>query len=79
MLKKLFYASANRYGATPDTVDFYWNEVVREYSAKGRFYHTLDHLEHVVTLIYEHRSAVRRWDILLMAAVFHDIVYDPTA
>ena len=79
MVKDLFYASAKKYGATPETVDFYWNEVVREYSSEGRYHHTLEHLEFVVGLLYEHRSVIRRWDILLLAAIYHDINYDTTA
>jgi predicted metal-dependent HD superfamily phosphohydrolase len=79
MLKNLFDSSAKKYGVNPETVDFYWNEVVRDYSTEGRYYHTIDHLEYVVNLLYEYRSSIRRWDILLMAAVYHDIVYDPAA
>jgi len=79
MIKDLFYASAMKYGATPKTVDFYWGEVVRDYSANGRYHHTLDHLEYMAVLLDEFRSNVRRWDVLLMAVVYHDLVYDPAA
>ncbi len=79
MVKDLFYASAKKYGATPETVNFYWGEVVRDYSAEGRHYHTIDHLEDMVVLLDEFRSWVRRWDILLMAVIYHDLSYDPAA
>ena len=79
MVKNLFYTSARKYGATLETVDFYWGEVVRDYSAEGRHYHTLNHLEYMAELLHSFKSSVRRWDILLMAVIYHDLVYDPSA
>lgn len=60
-------------GALTDEVWERWNE-------KHRHYHTMEHLEKLLDLI----EASEAWKMhekqqLALAAIFHDIVYDPTA
>ena len=58
---------------TPEAVVAYWN-------GPGRFYHSLSHLDDLLRQIREKEglSAVDV-DKLTLAAIFHDIIYDPQA
>ena len=49
------------------------------YSGKGRFYHTLKHLENCLNEFRAVESQIKNPDAALMAILFHDIVYEPTA
>lgn len=57
----------------------WWNRVVEQYSEAGRYYHTLTHLHHMLTLKNNISSHLHRPGLLLLAVFFHDIVYDPRA
>lgn len=51
------------------------SDVINRYDEHHRFYHTLQHIEHVL----KHLQAkdVLKHNELFLAAVFHDIIYDP--
>lgn len=51
-------------------------QVLQHYQQNHRHYHTLNHIEDVLKAIEQ--SGGLENDILFMAAVFHDIVYNPT-
>jgi pantetheine-phosphate adenylyltransferase len=51
----------------------------RCYSEEGRFYHNLKHLELCLTEFREIETKLRDSKAVLMALLFHDIVYDPQA
>lgn len=47
------------------------------YREPHRYYHNLNHLEEICQLILNEHEAGTNRDILLVAAVFHDIIYNP--
>lgn len=49
--------------------------VLERYSEPHRFYHTLDHLDEIWQLLEAQGYGDN--DVLLLATVFHDIIYDP--
>ncbi|WP_158828458.1 adenylyltransferase/cytidyltransferase family protein [Mucilaginibacter lacusdianchii] len=51
------------------------DEVLQRYTEPHRFYHTLDHLNDIFQQITERRLVDN--DALLLATVYHDVVYDP--
>jgi predicted metal-dependent HD superfamily phosphohydrolase len=61
-------------------IDITVEEVIKRYSENHRFWHTLEHLEDVMLKIYYLLGNTITWNeykILLVVAIFHDIVYDP--
>ncbi|MDR3054966.1 MAG: hypothetical protein LBU53_06130 [Zoogloeaceae bacterium] len=82
-LSREFTALLGRYTANTRLRDTLWREISRAYSAQGRHYHTLAHLEH---MLYELRGfqrkvseTIRDWDSLLFALYYHDLVYVPAS
>ena len=50
--------------------------VCAAYTSPERHYHNLCHLGHLVRELETVRDAVSDWNLLLLAAAYHDIVYD---
>lgn len=51
------------------------SDVINLYEEPHRFYHTLAHIEDVLKQLHE--ADLLKHDELFLAAVFHDIIYDP--
>jgi len=51
------------------------SDVINLYDEPHRFYHTLDHIEDVLKQL--HDTDLLKHDEVFIAAVFHDIVYNP--
>jgi pantetheine-phosphate adenylyltransferase len=51
------------------------SDLINAYEEPHRFYHTLEHIEFVLKQL--HDTGLLKHDEVFLAAVFHDIVYDP--
>lgn len=56
--------------------DAKWKEVVDAYSAKGRYYHNLDHIAYMMAKALEVQHLIQEWDVFAFSIFYHDIVYD---
>lgn len=52
-----------------------WHELVEAYSQPHRRYHTLAHLQHVLSHLVEVEQLFKDWDAALFALFYHDVVY----
>jgi predicted metal-dependent HD superfamily phosphohydrolase len=64
---------------TPDVAAAMGRDLWARYGENGRFYHNRDHLYHVLTTIKAICAPARPDLALLLAAWYHDAVYDPRA
>jgi predicted metal-dependent HD superfamily phosphohydrolase len=53
------------------------DELVRAYSEPHRHYHTTEHIASLLRLMDEHGQGVIDRDAMVLAMLFHDVVYDP--
>jgi predicted metal-dependent HD superfamily phosphohydrolase len=53
------------------------DEIVRAYGEPHRHYHTLDHIAQLIELFERHGEGFAERDPVLLAILFHDVVYDP--
>jgi predicted metal-dependent HD superfamily phosphohydrolase len=60
----------------PSWMEFF--RILWAYSSKGRFYHTLKHLEHGLRFIANNHANARAVHIAKLAYFYHDIVYNAT-
>jgi predicted metal-dependent HD superfamily phosphohydrolase len=63
----------------PDVAVTIGDDLLARYGENGRFYHNRDHLYHVLTTITAICAPVQPAPALLLAAWYHDAVYDPRA
>jgi predicted metal-dependent HD superfamily phosphohydrolase/GrpB-like predicted nucleotidyltransferase (UPF0157 family) len=63
----------------PAVADRTFEEIVEAYSCPGRFYHTLDHVRHVLQEVEVIGSEAKHPNAVRLAAWLHDVVYDSRA
>lgn len=68
-----------RCGAPPAPAAALYPHITAYYSAPGRFYHTLAHVGHVLTVVAALASCAEHADTVRLAAWLHDLVYEPAA
>ncbi len=56
----------------------YWNELRERYLEGGRFYHNLIHIANVYKALTPVKNEIEDWEVLVLAVLYHDIVYDVT-
>jgi len=63
------------YSGSTATADALWAEAVQLYTGPTRFYHNLEHLSNFYNQLSKCRELVKDWDALILAMVYHDIIY----
>lgn len=76
MLKETFISLLSNYTANEAAIAALWSEIEKNYSASKRHYHTLCHLEEVLSRLQEAKEMIAHWDAILFALFYHDIVYN---
>ena len=66
-------------GIVPTRQAAMWNELVERHAETWRHYHTLAHVEALVVTLVQHEESLQSPAQVLMAAFFHDAIYDPRA
>lgn len=56
--------------------DRLWNDITRAYSACGRHYHTMQHLEQLYGTLSALKDQLNDAEVVWLALCYHDIVYD---
>jgi predicted metal-dependent HD superfamily phosphohydrolase len=51
-------------------------EVHTQYSKQNRYYHTLEHLDHLVRELSSIRTQIDDWLTLVFSVAYHDIIYN---
>jgi predicted metal-dependent HD superfamily phosphohydrolase len=74
-LKEIFSNLLINYTTNSSLINELWDEVEKNYSGKKRHYHTLLHLENLLTKLTEVKSEIQNWDSILFTLFYHDIIY----
>ncbi|WP_034261741.1 HD domain-containing protein [Altibacter lentus] len=77
MLKASFYNMMSAYTSNRKYIDHCWQEIELKYSHRSRYYHTLAHLEMMLSELKNVLSQVHHQDTLRFAIYYHDIIYKP--
>ena len=75
MLKTIFIDLVLRYKDNPVHAEKLWKEIEDTYSSKSRHYHTLQHLEMMLTALGPIKKQIADWDTLAFTVFYHDFVY----
>lgn len=76
-LSQIFAHACANFHAPDKVVTRLWHELQDAYSSKGRYYHTLDHLNVMSNALFEALPDVSQKPWLVFALFYHDIVYKP--
>ncbi len=75
MLTDIFLKLAAKYTSDQNLANQLWLEIFTKYSDPKRHYHTIAHLEKIISELMEVRDQIVIWDTTLFAAFYHDIIY----
>lgn len=76
MLKEAFIELLKNYTDNNFLANELWNEIAKNYSSNKRYYHTLQHLENLLTQLTEVKGEIQNWDTILFTLYYHDIIYN---
>ncbi|NUY80112.1 hypothetical protein HUK80_04330 [Flavobacterium sp. MAH-1] len=77
MLRETFFVLTKPFCSEEKQTEL-WSEIEKSHSKKGRFYHDLSHLEHLLKTLSEIKSKISDWETTLFCLFYHDIVYKAT-
>lgn len=77
MLRNTFIELLKNYTKDDSLIDHLWTEIVEQYAAHNRYYHTLQHLDNLLLLLIDLKEKIKNWDVILFTLYYHDIIYDP--
>ncbi|KAF2518632.1 hypothetical protein E0W68_07700 [Flavobacterium salilacus subsp. salilacus] len=75
-MKDIFYELFGSYTDNPSLTKELWIEIETNYSARGRHYHTIQHLENMYNELNECHDEIADRDTILFSLFYHDIIYD---
>ncbi|ELY2018146.1 hypothetical protein SL053_002061 [Flavobacterium psychrophilum] len=76
VLKETFIRLLKNYTDNECLPNELWTEIEKNYSGKKRHYHTLHHLDNLLTLLTEIKGEIQNWDTILFTLYYHDIIYN---
>ena len=63
------------FSSSGDNASKLWQEIERQYSDPSRHYHTLVHLQNLISELLPVQSKFKNWNVVVFAVVYHDIIY----
>lgn len=78
-LRRKWHELLAAWSVNPAQANRTFEDVCRQYSGPGRFYHALDHVENVLGIVEGLGSRARNLNTVKLAAWLHDVIYDSRA
>jgi len=76
MIKTEFLKSLQNYSSDSEQCLAMWERVEKEYTSSDRHYHTLNHLDNLLTELADNKEEFASWDVIVFAIAYHDVVYN---
>lgn len=77
--RQAFFDALASYKVADNIANGIWGEVEHAYTDPIRFYHNLDHLQHMYDELQPVWQQLLQPHVVTLAIAYHDIVYDPSA
>ncbi|VAW42462.1 COG4339 metal-dependent phosphohydrolase, HD superfamily [hydrothermal vent metagenome] len=68
---------ANKFGVGEKAAETVWLDLAAAYGEDGRFYHNLNHIQHMLNIADQLQDVATDFRAVQLAIWFHDVVYDP--
>lgn len=75
-LKERFLHLCTPFTKDPYLIDTLWSEIEKKHSEKGRYYHNLQHLDHMFSELNSIKSKLENYTGVSFSVFYHDVVYD---
>jgi len=67
---------SSQYGASPSVIERQFKTLVEYYSARNRAYHTLSHIQSLLSMSEPLKDKFQNYDAVCFAIWFHDVIYN---
>lgn len=71
-----FEGVMSKYVKNKTVLNALFDDVIKRYSARGRHYHNMHHINGVTGMWESHKHLLKNPDEIFIAAIYHDIVYN---
>lgn len=61
----------------PEVKEDFFEILVQHYSASGRYYHTMEHIQALLSYVHQYEELLNSPRNLKFAVWYHDVIYDP--
>jgi predicted metal-dependent HD superfamily phosphohydrolase len=78
-LKETFTKIGLSYTKDKTLLDTLWLEIEIQYSQKGRYYHNLEHLDHMFSELELVKTYISDFSNICISVFYHDIIYDASS
>lgn len=79
ILKDRFETLSINFTNDKSLIESFWLEIEKNYSAKNRYYHNLQHLETLFEEIENIQAEIENFNNISFSIFYHDIIYDATS
>lgn len=76
ILRKTFLKLVKAYTDNSLVTEELWMELKQAYSDKKRHYHSLQHLDHLLSQLQDVKAQIKHWNTVLFTLYYHDVVYN---
>lgn len=74
--RETFLETAAAHGIGHEHTFSAWSEIEKRYGERTRYYHTLAHLDHIISELEPCRNNIVQWEAVVLATAYHDIIYN---
>ncbi|TAH20229.1 MAG: hypothetical protein EAZ08_06265, partial [Cytophagales bacterium] len=75
LITNIWEELADTYAMPKDESEKVWKKLIQAYTHKSRYYHNLTHIEDLLGQAQTHQNHLQDRDSILLAILFHDVVY----
>ena len=76
MFRKEFGEAVWHFTTNTAYTETLYQDIIKCYSSRGRYYHTLKHLEDITRKLAPVKARIEDWPVLVFAIAYHDVVYN---
>lgn len=77
-LKSKWFNLSSKYVEDKTVIDSLWEDILKYYLEKHRYYHNLSHIQNMLTQAENFKKDITDFDVLLFSIWYHDIIYKST-
>ena len=75
MIRDEFLNAVKTFSSAGDNALTLWQEIEKQYSEPSRHYHTMVHLQNLISELLPVQSRFQSWNVVVFAVVYHDVIY----
>ena len=76
MIREEYLKSLDTYTSDNKLKVTMWNDIEKNYTKSNRYYHTVTHLDNLLSEIISFKSKFQNWDTIVFAIAYHDYIYN---